>query len=177
MQEVHCGRKKDELIHFKKRTSQNWPTNKDNMYQFSVNTRCNLEDLLKAMDNRDGWREKTRKFRAITSTWWSGSITLSTNLASSRVYSSISLSLSLYIYIYIYIYKSVHISQSILVYSYLWVPLCLSLSFFLFSFFLSLSLSLTLSLPNQSYLSIYLSIYHQYFFIYLCTSVGFYLSI
>ena len=36
------------------------------LHQFYTDTRCSLEDLLGAMDNRDGWRERVRELSAIS---------------------------------------------------------------------------------------------------------------
>ena len=38
--------------------------------QLCANTRCSLEDLLGARDNRDGWQERVREIRAGGTTWW-----------------------------------------------------------------------------------------------------------
>ena len=38
--------------------------------QFCADTRCSLEDLLQAMDDSEGWRERARDIRADGMTWW-----------------------------------------------------------------------------------------------------------
>ena len=38
--------------------------------QLCVDTGCSLEDLLDAMDDGDGWRERVREIRADCATWW-----------------------------------------------------------------------------------------------------------
>ena len=38
--------------------------------QLCVDTGCTPEDLPKAMDNREGWRERVRNIRADSATWW-----------------------------------------------------------------------------------------------------------
>ena len=35
-----------------------------------TDTRCNPEDLPKAMDDREGWRERANNIRADSATWW-----------------------------------------------------------------------------------------------------------
>ena len=47
---------------------QCWLTSK-NFYQLCVYTGHSLEDLLGAMDDRDGWREKVNKIYAVSMTW------------------------------------------------------------------------------------------------------------
>ena len=38
--------------------------------QFCADTRWSLEDLLGAMDDKDGWWERIREIRASSMTWW-----------------------------------------------------------------------------------------------------------
>ena len=38
--------------------------------QLNADTRCSPEDLLKAMDNSEVWRERVRNIRADSVTWW-----------------------------------------------------------------------------------------------------------
>ena len=38
--------------------------------QLCADTVCNLEDLLGAIDNRDGWWDRVRSIRAGNATWW-----------------------------------------------------------------------------------------------------------
>ena len=38
--------------------------------QLCANTGCSPEDLPKAMDDREGWRERVRNIRADSATWW-----------------------------------------------------------------------------------------------------------
>ena len=72
---VHCWRSKDELIKdiLLWTPSHGWskagrPT-KTYVQQFCVDTRCNLEDLPEAMDDREGWRERVRDIRADGAIW------------------------------------------------------------------------------------------------------------
>ena len=40
------------------------------LYLLRTDTGCNLEDLLWAMVDRDGWRERVKGIRAVSRTWW-----------------------------------------------------------------------------------------------------------
>ena len=40
------------------------------LHSFCANTVCNSEDFPEAMDDRDGWREKIKKIRAVSETCW-----------------------------------------------------------------------------------------------------------
>ena len=61
---VHWWRSEDELGYSSMDhytwTCQYWLTNK-NLHHLCGNTRCSLEDLRGAMNDRDGWRERERK--------------------------------------------------------------------------------------------------------------------
>ena len=70
----HCWRSKDELIsdmllwtpsHRRAKVGQPARTY---LQQLCADTRCSLEDLPGAMDNRDGWRERVWEIRAISGT-------------------------------------------------------------------------------------------------------------
>ena len=80
----HCGRSKNELIsdvpQWTPSHGRTKPGRPVRIYiqQLGADTGCSLKDLLGAMDNEDGWRERAREIRASSETW-------------------------LYIYIYIYI--------------------------------------------------------------------------
>ena len=41
-----------------------------NQQGICADTGCSLEDLLGAMDIRDGWWERARKIHATSTTWW-----------------------------------------------------------------------------------------------------------
>ena len=43
---------------------------KNYLHQFCVGTRCNLEDLPEAMDDKDGWWERVRELRVVSATLW-----------------------------------------------------------------------------------------------------------
>ena len=71
-----CWRSRDELIgdvllwtpsHGRAKAGR-----PDRIYiqQLCANTRCNLEDLSEAIDDREGWRERVRDIRADGVTWW-----------------------------------------------------------------------------------------------------------
>ena len=49
--------------------NQCWLISKS-LHQLCVNTGCCLEDLLGAMDDRDGCKERVRKVHAVSVTWW-----------------------------------------------------------------------------------------------------------
>ena len=72
----HCWRSRDEHISdvllwtpSHGRTKAGRPA-RTYIQQLSVDTRCSLEDLSEAMDNREGWRERVRDIRADGVTWW-----------------------------------------------------------------------------------------------------------
>ena len=72
----NCWRSRDVLIsdvlqrtpsHGRARTGQlAWTY----IQQLCADTGCNPEDLPKAMDSREGWRERIRDIRADSVTWW-----------------------------------------------------------------------------------------------------------
>ena len=86
----HCCRSRDELIsdvllwiptHGRAKAGRPARTY---IQQLCEDTGCCPEDLPRAMNDREKWREKVRDFRATSTTWW-----------------------YIYIYIYIYIYHNV----------------------------------------------------------------------
>ena len=72
----HCWKSRDELVRDALlRTSSHrrakagrpaWTYIK----QLCADTECSSEDLPKAMDNREVWRERVRNIRADSATWW-----------------------------------------------------------------------------------------------------------
>ena len=72
----HCWRSKDEFISdvllwipSHGRAKVGWPA-RTYIQQLWADTRCSLEDLPRAMDDRDRWRERFREIRASSVTWW-----------------------------------------------------------------------------------------------------------
>ena len=72
----HCWRSRDELItdvllwtpsHGRAKVGQQAWTY---IQQLCVDMGCSPEDLLEAMDNREGWRESIRNIRAHGAVWW-----------------------------------------------------------------------------------------------------------
>ena len=72
----HCWRSGDELMsdillwtlsHGQAKARQSARTY---IQRLCADTGCSLEDLLGAMDDRDGWRERVRDIRADGVTWW-----------------------------------------------------------------------------------------------------------
>ena len=72
----HCWRSKDELIsdvllwissHGRAKAAR--PA-RIYIQQLCADTGCNPEDLLEAMDDREGWRERVRDIRADSPMWW-----------------------------------------------------------------------------------------------------------
>ena len=61
--------------------------------QLCADTGCSLEDLLGAMDDRDGWRKTVGEIHAGGSTWWY-----------IYIYICVCVCVCVWIYIYIYIY-------------------------------------------------------------------------
>ena len=72
----HCWRSKDELISnillwtpSYGRAKARRPARTD-IQQLCADTGCSPEDLLEAMDDREGWRERVRDIPADAATWW-----------------------------------------------------------------------------------------------------------
>ena len=72
----HCWRSRDELIsdvflwtpsHGRAEAGRSARTY---IQQLSADTGCNPEDLLEAMDDKEGWRESVRNIRAEGVSWW-----------------------------------------------------------------------------------------------------------
>ena len=132
----HCWRSRDELIrdvllwiptHGRAKAGR---TSTTYIQQLCEDTGCCPEDLPRAMNDREEWRERVRDIRAAST------------IMMMMIYHFISLSLYIYIYIYIYIVMNIYLS----------IYLTFSLS-------LSLSLSIYISLHNSLSLSIYIYIY------------------
>ena len=72
----HCWRSRDELISdvLLWTYSHGWAKAgrpaRTYIQQLCANTGCSLEDLLGAMDDREGWREKAREIHTGGVTWW-----------------------------------------------------------------------------------------------------------
>ena len=99
----HCWRSKDELISDvllwpPPMAMQKQDDQPEHTYSSYEDTGCNPEDLPKAMNDRENWRERVRDIRAGGKTWW----------------------WYMYIYIYIYIYIYNHFTSLKLV---MWVKL------------------------------------------------------
>ena len=73
----HCWKSKDELISDALKWNSSHGQTKigrpDWTYQqqFCTDTGCSIEDVLGAMDDRDGWQERIREICASGLTWWS----------------------------------------------------------------------------------------------------------
>ena len=72
----HCWRSKDKLMSdillwtpSHKRAKVERPAI-NYIQQLCADTGCSLDDLLRAMDNRDGWWERARGSRSRSATWW-----------------------------------------------------------------------------------------------------------
>ena len=72
----HGWRSRDKLISdvllripSRGQATAGWPA-RTYMQQLCANTECSREDLLEAMDNREGWQERVREIRADGATWW-----------------------------------------------------------------------------------------------------------
>ena len=72
----HCWRSKDKLISdvllwtlTYGQAKAGWPA-RTYIQQLCEDTECNPEDLPKAMNNREKWRERVRDIRAGGTTWW-----------------------------------------------------------------------------------------------------------
>ena len=72
----HCWRSRDEFISdvllwtsSHGRTKAGWPA-RTYIQQLYADMGCGPEDLLEAMDDREGWRERVRSIRADSATWW-----------------------------------------------------------------------------------------------------------
>ena len=72
----HCWRSKDKLIRdvllwnsTHGRAKAGWPA-RTYIQQLWEDTGCCPEDLPRAMNNREEWRERVRDIRATSATWW-----------------------------------------------------------------------------------------------------------
>ena len=72
----HCWRSKDELISdvllwtpTYDQAKAEWPA-RTYIHQLCEDTGCNPEDLAKAINDREKWRERVRDLRAGDTTWW-----------------------------------------------------------------------------------------------------------
>ena len=72
----HCSRSKDELISdvllwtsIYGQAKAGWPA-RTYIQQLCEDTGCSSEDLPKAMNDREKWRERVRDIRASGTTWW-----------------------------------------------------------------------------------------------------------
>ena len=72
----HCWRSKDELINdvfmwtpSHRWAKLGWPA-RTYIQQLCANTGCSPENLLEAMDDREGWQEMVRDIHADGMTWW-----------------------------------------------------------------------------------------------------------
>ena len=72
----HCWRSRDELISdvllwtpTHGRAKAGWPA-RTYIQQLSEDTGCCPEDLPRAMNDREEWRERVRDIRATSATWW-----------------------------------------------------------------------------------------------------------
>ena len=72
----HCWRSKDELISdvllwtpAYGRAKAGWPV-RTYIQQLCEDMGCSPEDLPKAMNDREKWRERVRDIRATSTTWW-----------------------------------------------------------------------------------------------------------
>ena len=120
----HCWRSRDELIRdvllwipTHGRTKAGWPAR---MYiqQLCEDTGCCPEDLPRAMNYREEWRERVRDIRATSAIWWWWWLVLDNNIwnhltvckqiSSGSFKNNVTyqvITYKLYIYIYIYIYS------------------------------------------------------------------------
>ena len=71
----HCWRNKDELIidilwtfSYERAKARRLPWTY--IQQLCADTGCSSKDLLGAIDDRDGWRERVREISAGSATWW-----------------------------------------------------------------------------------------------------------
>ena len=72
----HCWRSRDELVSdvilwtpLHGRAKAGRPA-RTYMQQLRADNGCSPEDLLRAMDDRKGWRERVRNIHADSTTWW-----------------------------------------------------------------------------------------------------------
>ena len=72
----YCWRSKDDLISDvlpwtpSRGRTKAWHPARTYIKQFRADTRCSPEDMPKAMDNWEVWRERVRNIRADSATWW-----------------------------------------------------------------------------------------------------------
>ena len=116
----HCCRSKDELISHVLLWTPTYGQAKaarparTYIQQLCEDTGCSPEDLPKAMNDREKWRERVRDIRASGTTWWWWLWTLRSvailalimNLEKQfRVLVRVLVYILIYIYIYVYVYK------------------------------------------------------------------------
>ena len=109
-----------------------WLTSKNlsTLISSDANTGCNLENLLGAMDDRDGWGERVKEIYAVSKSWWWSILVcsyLSIYLLIS-VFSSLSIYLSLFLSIYLSIYQSQSFPIYLSIYLSLFIPISSSSS-------------------------------------------------
>ena len=108
----HCWRSRDELVSdvllwtpSEGRTKAGCPA-RTYIQQLCADPRCSPEDLPKAIDDREGWRERVRNIRADSATWWWWNLwscfTSTESLEIAFFLANYPHPLSIYIYVYIY---------------------------------------------------------------------------
>ena len=93
--------------------------------QLFEDTACCPEDLPRAMNNREKWRERVRDIRATSVTWWWYSEIYVYTEPTTSIYEHTYTHTHTYIYIYIYIYLQVWILSKC---KHIWMPLCVHVS-------------------------------------------------
>ena len=138
----HCWRSKDEIVSdvllwtpTYGQSKVGWPA-RTFIQQLCDDTGCNPEDLPKAMNDRETWRERVRDIRAsCTSWWWWWYICVCVCVF---IYIYICVCVCVFIYIYIYICVCAHIYVCVCVYIYIYIYAHTLLLYLTFTIFLIL---------------------------------------
>ena len=149
----HCWRSRDELI----RDVLLWiPTHgrakagrpaRTYIQQLCEDTGCCPEDLPRAMNDREEWRERVRDIRATSAIWWWWYI-------HAYIYLYIYIHTYIYIYIYTYTYTYIHIFIDMYIY------ICIYIYIYIYMY---------IYICIYIYIYIYVYIYiNVYIYIYIC---------
>ena len=118
----HCWRSKDKLINhvllctsLYGRTSVGRPV-WAYLQQLCTDTGCSLEDLPETMDDRGGWRERSREVRLSSTTWW-----LYIYINPILIYIYIYICLCVCVCVYIYICMYINPVKNIYIYMYIYI--------------------------------------------------------
>ena len=127
----HCWRSRDELI----RDVLLWiPTHgrakagrpaRTYIQQLCEDTGCCPEDLPRAMNDREEWRERVRDIRAASTIWWWWWYIYYNGIYDIYIITHLNIYIYIYIYMYICIYIYIYIYIYMYVYIYMYIYICI----------------------------------------------------